>query len=177
VSVLLAAAERVGICWKGKLIIQNMLKPKLFAFLAVVAFLQQARAGNFSADFNSGVPAGVTLNGTSVIEPTGGVNNSGAFKLTKALNSQSGSMVIDDLDGGNPVYGFDLTAKIRLGGGTGTPADGFSINLDPSAGSTTTTGEEGTSGGITFAFDLYDNGNETPPAPSIDVKHSLPRTR
>jgi hypothetical protein len=149
---------------------KHMQKRKLFAFLAFATVLQQARAGNFTSDFNSGVPSGVTLNGTSVIEPTGGVNNSGVFKLTKALNSQSGSLVIDDLDAGNPVYGFDLTAKVRLGGGTGTPADGFSINFDPSAGASTVTGEEGTSGGITFAFDLYDNGSETPPAPSIDVK-------
>src|SRR5688572_26337584 len=126
-------------------------------------------AGTFSSDFNSGTtaPPGTTVNGTTVIESTGGVGNSGALKLTKAINGQSGSFVIDDLDGGNPVYGFDLTAKLRLGGGTATPADGISINFDPTASSTTTTGEEGTSGGITFAFDIYDNANETPPAPSI----------
>src|SRR6185369_16966653 len=115
-------------------------------------------------------PAGTTLNGTAVIEPTGGINNSGTLKITKSINSQSGSFVIDDLDAGQPVYGFDLVAKVRVGGGTSTPADGFSINFDPTASQTTTTGEEGTSGGITFAFDIYNNGNETPPAPSIDLK-------
>src|SRR5207302_9288731 len=97
-------------------------------------------------------------------------NNSGVLKITKAINGQSGSFVIDDLDAGQPVYGFDLTAKVRLGGGTSTPADGFSINFDPTASSSTTTGEEGTSGGITFAFDIYDNGNETSRAPSTDLK-------
>ena len=100
-------------------------------------------AGTFSSDFNSGTtaPAGTTLNGTSVIEATGGVGNSGVLKLTKAINDQSGSFVIDDRDAGSPVYGFDLTARLRVGGGTATPADGFSINFDPSATSSTTTGE------------------------------------
>lgn len=131
-----------------------------------------AFAGTFSSDFNSGTtaPPGTTLNGTTIIDTTGGINDSGVLKLTKAINSQSGSFVIDDLDSGKPVYGFDLTAKVRIGGGTATPADGFSINFDPTANANTATGEEGTSGGITFAFDIYDNGNETPPAPSIDLK-------
>ena len=80
-------------------------------------------AGTFSSDFNSGTtPPGTTVNGTTVVEATGGVENSGVLKLTKAINSQSGSFVIDDLDSGNPAYGFDLTAKVRLGGGTATPA-------------------------------------------------------
>ncbi len=128
-------------------------------------------AGTFSSDFNGGAtPAGTTVNGTTVVESTGGVGDSGVLKLTKAINSQSGSFVIDDLDAGNPVYGFDLTAKVRIGGGTATPADGFSVNFDPTASSGTTTGEEGTAGGITFAFDIYDNTNENPPAPSIDLK-------
>src|SRR5262245_51038455 len=111
-------------------------------------------AGTFSSNFNSGTtaPPGSTVNGSTVIETTGGIENSGVLKLTKAINDQSGSFVIDDLDGGNPVYGFDLTAKLRLGGGTATPADGFSINFDPGGAPTTVTGEEGTSGGITFAF-------------------------
>ena len=130
-------------------------------------------AGTFSNDFNAGTnaPPGTTLNGSAVIEATGGENNSGALKLTKAINGQSGSFVIDDLDAGAPVYGFDLTANVRVGGGTSTPADGFSINFDPTAIPTTTTGEEGTAGGITFAFDIYDNGaNENVAAPSIDFK-------
>ncbi len=141
--------------------------------LCLTSLIPGTYAGTFSSDFNAGTtaPPGTTLNGNSVIEATGGVDNSGVLKLTKAINSQSGSFVIDDLDAGASVYGFDLTAKVRLGGGTpGTPADGFSINYDPTAGPNTVTGEEGTSGGITFAFDIYDNGNETPPAPSIDLK-------
>jgi hypothetical protein len=144
--------------------------PVIYLVGASLLLFTGAQAGTFRSDFNAGTPAGTTLNGNSVIEDTGGVGNSGVLKLTKAINSQSGSFVIDDLDAGSPVYGFDLTAKVRLGGGTATPADGFSINYDPTASSNTTTGEEGTAGGITFAFDIYDNGNENPPAPSIDLR-------
>jgi hypothetical protein len=147
---------------------------RLFRFSSATALFCAAStsfAGTFSSDFNTGTaPAGTTVNGSTVVEANGGVGDSGVLKLTKNINGQSGSFVIDDLDGGSPVYGFDLTAKVRVGGGTGTPADGFSINFDPTATSTTTTGEEGTAGGITFAFDIFDNGGETPPAPSIDLK-------
>ena len=148
----------------------KLLKACIGLFLASGAAGTQA--GTFTSDFNGGStpPLGTTVNGSTLIDATGGVDASGVLKLTRAINSQSGSFVIDDLDAGALVYGFELTAKVRLGGGTSTPADGFSINFDPTAFPETTTGEEGTSGGITFAFDIYDNGAETPPAPSIDFK-------
>ncbi len=136
----------------------------------ILTFGIQIRAGTFTSDFNSGVPPGTTVNGSAVVEGTGGVEGSGVLKVTKSLNGQAGSFVIDDLDGGALVYGFDLTTKVRVGGGTSTPADGFSINFDPTANPNTSTGEEGTGGGLAFAFDIYDNGGETPPAPSIDFK-------
>jgi hypothetical protein len=155
---------------KRKLVNMRLVSSALLSVL--LASSLNSKAGTFSSDFNSGTtaPAGSTLNGNSVIEATGGVDDSGVLKLTKAIGSQNGSFVIGDLDGGNPVWGFDLTAKLRLGGGGGTPADGFSINFDPTAGPNTTSSEEGTPGGISFTFDLYDNGAETPPAPSFDIK-------
>src|SRR6185437_2249288 len=124
-----------------------MFKRQTYALFASLLFAlaSTAKAGTFTTDFNSGLPPGTTTNGTTVVDSIGGVDNSGVLKLTKALGGQSGSFVIDDLDAGAPVYGFDLTTKVRLGGGTGTPADGFSINLDPTASSSTITGEEGTS--------------------------------
>ncbi len=129
-----------------------------------------AQAGTFSSDFNTtNTPAGTLLYGNAVIESTGGVGNSGVLKLTKAINSQSSSFVIDDLDGGNLIYGFDVAFKVRLGGGTATPADGFSVNFAPNIPNGTFS-EEGTGSGLSFTFDIYDNGSETPPAPSIDVK-------
>ena len=140
--------------------------------LGVTGGIPSVHAGTFTSNFNSdtNAPAGTTVNGSSFIDTTGGAEDSGVLKLTRAINSQAGSFVIDDLDAGAPVYGFDLTAKVRLGGGTSTPADGFSINFDPTATPTTQTGEEGLPGGLTFAFDIYDNTAENPPAPSIDFK-------
>src|SRR6266480_705760 len=144
--------------------------------LAAAAILP-ARAATFSSDFNAGTnaPGGTTLNGSAVIETTGGVNNSGVLKLTKAVNGQSGSFVIDDLDAGAPVYGFDMTFKVRIGGGSSTPADGFSVNFAPDLSDTSIPSEEGSGTGLTFAFDIYNNVSltgvpESPPAPSIDVK-------
>src|SRR5262245_20823371 len=65
-----------------------------------------ANAGTFSTDFNSGTPAGGSVNGTAIIDATGGVGDSGVLKLTTADNSQQGSFVINDLDGGAAVSGF-----------------------------------------------------------------------
>lgn len=140
--------------------------------LSFAGWVAGTHAGTFTSNFNSdtNAPPGTTVNGSTFVDATGGVDGSGVLKLTRALNSQSGSFVVSDLDAGAPVYGFDLTAKVRIGGGTSTPADGFSINFDPTAAPETTTGEEGTAGGITVAFDIYDNTNENPPAPSIDLK-------
>lgn len=126
-----------------------------------------ATAATFSADFNSGTPAGLTLYGTAVIEPTGGVANSGVLKITKAVGGQSGGAVLEDIDAGSPIYGFDMRFKARVGGGTATPADGFSVNFgsDIPDGAF---GEEGVGSGVRVAFDLYDNGGGE--APSIDIK-------
>jgi len=133
----------------------------------LVAAAPPTRAGTFSSDFST-APAGATLYGSAVIEATGGVSNSGCLKLTKAVNSQSGSFVIDVLDNGNVIYGFDVSYDVLLGGGTATPADGMSLCFGPDLPNGSW-GEEGTGSGIIFSFDTYDNGNEVPLAPSIDV--------
>ena len=125
-------------------------------------------AGTFSADFNNGkVPAGASVVGTTVVEAAGGVGGSGTLKLTKALNSQGGAFLIEDLDSASAVYGFSASFQVRIGGGTALPADGMSFNwgIDlPDA----TISEEGAGAGLIVAFDTYDNGGGE--APSIDVK-------
>src|SRR5216117_2462347 len=65
-----------------------MTIPKAFVFAVLglgAAAMVPVRAGTFSNDFNGGTtaPPGTTLNGSAVIEGTGGVNNSGVLKLTK----------------------------------------------------------------------------------------------
>jgi hypothetical protein len=140
---------------------------------ALVLAAPQTYAGVFSANFNEcstlpcAAPDGSVVFGTTVIEPTGGVGNSGVLKLTKALPSQQGSFIINDLDAGQPVSGFDLRFKLRMGGGGATPADGFSFSVAPNLPDGTW-GEEGAGGGLSVVFDIYDNGGGE--APSIDIK-------
>ena len=138
---------------------------------AAAFLLPQSQAGSFTADFNdNAVPAGTFLNGRT----GGGVIETGILKITKAVNDQSGGFVISDLDNMETVYGFTMTAKIRVGGGTVPPADGFSISFAPDiaddAGATPAEYENGLGSGLRIAFDIFDNGNETPAAPSIDLR-------
>ncbi len=89
--------------------------------LLLMAAALPSQAGNFSTDFNSSPPAppaGTAVYGNAVIEGTGGVGASGCLKLTKAVNSEQGSFVLDDLDGGAQIYGFDVSYDLLLGGGT-----------------------------------------------------------
>jgi hypothetical protein len=77
----------------------------------------QTHAGVFSANFNEcstlpcTAPLGSTVFGSAVIEPTGGVGDTGVLKITKNVNDQLGSFVIDDLDAGVAVNGFDLRLR------------------------------------------------------------------
>src|SRR6266567_4310619 len=144
------------------------LRQRLQTGLLVSAATLSAQAGSFSSDFNSGLPAGATLYGTAVVEPTGGVGDSGCLKLTKASNSQSGSIVLDDLDGGQPIYGFDVSYDVLIGGGTATPADGMSLCVAPDLPNAAW-GEQGTGSGLRFVFETYAGAAGPPPPPSIDV--------
>src|SRR5204862_318750 len=142
------------------------------ASLSRGAAARAAQAGTFFSDLNSGLPAGTAVYGNAVVEATGGIGDSGVLKVTKALNSQSGSFVIEDLDAGSPIAGFDVSYKLLIGGGTSTPADGISFCFGPDLPNLAW-GEEGTGMGLRFLFDVYDNATptvpETPLAPSIDV--------
>src|SRR5262245_40358680 len=115
--------------------------------LAATVLTAQANTFFFS-DFNTGaLPVGThtnaNANGGAFLELTGGVGDSGCLKLTKAVNGQNGSFIIDDLDSGSPIYGFDVTFKLRIGGGTVTPADGLSLSVAPDLTDTSLFGEGG----------------------------------
>src|SRR5215831_12973334 len=115
------------------------------------------QAGSFSTDFNTGaLPAGSHTNanaaGGAYLELTGGVGDSGCLKLTKNINSQNGSFILDDLDAGQPIYGFDVTYKVRIGGGTSTPADGMSLCVAPDLSDTILFGEGGAGSGLRFCW-------------------------
>ena len=137
--------------------------------LLLAAASLSARAGSFSTNFDSTTtaPPGTTLYGNAAITAAGGVGDSGCLKLTTAIGGQSSSFILDDLDAGAPIFGFDVAYDVLLYS-SATPADGMSLCYGPDLPNGTW-GEEGTGSGLIFSFDTYDNGSETPLAPLIDV--------
>ena len=99
---------------------------------------------------------------------TGGVGNTGVLKLVNNTGSQQGSFIINNLDGGAPFVGFDMTFQMLIGGGTG--ADGLSVFVGDFADGSV--GEEGpgTIQGLTVVFDIFNNGGNVAEAPAIDLK-------
>jgi hypothetical protein len=103
----------------------------------------------------------------------------GFLQMTPALNSQSGSVIFPDFDSGAVVQGFTFDCWVRIGNGTGTPADGFSISYarapvgtSPLYNSSTpgnSDAEEGTRTGIAVGFDAYDNGTTPPDPVALDI--------
>jgi len=132
------------------------------------------QAGTFNTDFNTGaLPPGTHTNansgGGAYLELSGGVGDSGCLKLTKNINGQNGSFILDDLDAGQPIYGFDATFKLRIGGGSSPPADGLSLSVGPSLTDTSLFGEGGAGGGLSFDWDIFNNP-DNPPSPQINVR-------
>ncbi len=153
------------------------------ASLALGLFgLASAQAGTFTNSFNDpNQVSGFSLNAASgtgypaiVKDP---VSGNGYLKLTDAVNSEEGTIVLDPLDPAGTVVGsFTAYFKVRMGGGTSTPADGMSFYFGNALASTVLFGEEGptdaaglplTDPGVVFEMDTYDNGGGE--APAIDV--------
>jgi hypothetical protein len=149
--------------------VTTILRPALLRWTGIVALLAaalSAPAASFFSDFDSGLPAGTAIYGNSAILPTTGYTNSGCLLLTPNVGSQIGGFLIsNDLDAGNPVYGFVAQFKAFIGGGTA--ADGIAFNFAndlPNAA----TGVEGAGTGLSVEFDTYDNG--APDEIGIDIK-------
>src|SRR5947209_10515441 len=153
-------------------------KQCLYVGLLLAVSMMPARAGTFFSDFNSGaLPPGSHTNsnistggsGGAYLEGTGGVGDSGCLKICKTINSQNGSFILDDLDAGNPIYGFDISFNVRVGG-SGNPADGFAVVVAPDIGDTSLWGETGTGSGFRFTWGTYTGSGQTPPDPAIRVR-------
>ena len=99
-------------------------------------------------DFSSSVGS-ASLFGDAVLD-------SGSVRLTDSINSQLGSLVIDEFVPGSTVASFTATFDFQTGPGSFPPADGISFNLGQLPNFAF--GEEGTSGGLTISFDTFDNG-------------------
>jgi hypothetical protein len=147
------------------------LKRIISGFGSAFLLLQSAQAGTFNNNFNADpVAAGqAVLNGSAAFVASGGVGGSGYISITDAVGSLQGSIVLPDLDANQPIGGFLMQFKLRIGGGSARPADGLSINFGPEVDDASNPAEEGIGTGVIFSFDTYDNdGADT--APAIEVK-------
>ena len=144
--------------------------------LAAVALLSGASAvgGSFNSDFSNPNQTGFTLTSNQAVRPDGvttfePVIEGGHLILTYAENSEQGTLILDDLDGGQPIDSFTATFKLQIGPGSGNAADGFAFCFGPDINSASNFGEEGVGNGLIIAFDIYDNGALE--APAIEVKY------
>jgi len=141
-------------------------------------------AGSFTSDFSNPAQTGFALTGGT--RPNGDpypafikdAAGNDCLALTFAENSEQGTILFDELDPGKTVGSFKWSLKVRIGGGTSTPADGMAFYFGTAPLDLVTFGEEGPEGtdpGVTVCIDTYDNtdGDPTTPggeAPAIDVK-------
>ncbi len=160
--------------------------------LSVVLAFSHAFAADVFFDFDGG-PGAIFVGGTGEWRGSGG-NPGGYLKLTDAIGDQRGAIIIGDVDEGVPVAGFNISADLRVGGGTADPADGFSFNfasfddpgiLDIVNGGTgvwaasvdgteiTPPGlpEEGTTTGFAIGFDEWQSGPASPAGDPTDLAY------
>src|SRR5262245_40512075 len=133
----------------------------------------------------------LTLYGSATWQRTGGAGaatnaNDGYLQITPSSANQRGAVVFADFDNGAIIQAFTFEADVRIGNGSGTPADGFSISYvranDPVLsnvagggnpavdGGVWATGpnceanlpEEGTQTGISVAVDAWTSGGSRP---------------
>jgi hypothetical protein len=155
-----------------------------------------ARAATVFFDFNSDPTAGglAAVSGSAVWVGTDGAgiatnSSDGFLQITPAINSQRGAILFSDLDNGAIVGGLHFEADVRIGNGTTTPADGFSIAYaranDPALNNPTAEGsyasgtgnaqgpEEGTTTGISVGFDAFNNAAGDPVGLDVRVDGAL----
>jgi hypothetical protein len=148
---------------------------KLLPVFVVMALAgASALAGSFTSNFSDPNQLGFVLTSNGAMRPDGvtpftPVVENGHLVLTYNETGEIGTIVLDDLDGGQPIESFTAKFKLRIGPGSGNPADGTSFCFGPDINSTSNFSEEGTGTGIIVCFDIYDNGLGE--APAVDVKY------
>lgn len=147
---------------------------------------------NFDQD-----PSGILeLLGGATYNPSGGNPETGGYlSLTDAGSGQRSAIVFNDFDSGLVVKAFSFSMDVRIGGGTETPADGFSINYmrsnDPviaggsgsegygltgyaaSPGGEGNLPEEGSTTGLGIGFDAYNSGSGDVVGISVRLDNTL----
>lgn len=139
--------------------------------ITAAPFVQAGSATfNFSTD-----PTGILdLIGDALWVSDGG-NPGGYLEITPAQTGRRGTIIFDDFDNGLVVKAFTFSCDLKIGDGTASPADGFSLNYvrenDPALtshdGNGWATGpqneanlpEEGTQTGLAIGFDAWQSGD------------------
>jgi hypothetical protein len=162
---------------------RQKLLPRTLGSLAAIACLTAtlpAKAGQASWDLNQAEQiANFLLNGNNADSGTWlrDPDGNGFIRVTAAQTGRGAAILFPDFDEGLVVSAFDFSVDVRLGDGTDTPADGFSINYarsdDPAVasiigggtgvwagttdigGTETSLPEEGTRTGLAIGFDTW----------------------
>ncbi len=180
-----------------------MMKKSVPGIIALLGLaVMPALAGTAKWDFNTDPTAGtapLTLLGSGFgggdwvpTDGASGGSNDGYLSVTGPSGSQWAKIFFPDIDAGKVVTAFTFECKLRIGNGSSTPADGFSINYaratDPTftkdadgnyqsggwSGTANEPGsvegsmgglpEEGTITGLAVGFDAYNSGSALWPA-------------
>jgi hypothetical protein len=149
------------------------------AVMAVMLSGVTTFAGSFTNSLaNPNQTTGLNITGTGTLADGSSwtpIVANGALMLTTNAGSLGANVILDDLDGGQPIESFKATFKLQLGPGSSPPADGMAFAFGPDISAGSNFGEEGPGGAgdLVVEFDTYLNTGQTPPDNiGIDVKVS-----
>ena len=162
---------------------------KVFAIMAVAVMASSVSAQQVIIDFDgNALPDETVLIGSAEVRAEGG-DPGGYLKVTDAANGERSTIIFPDLTGDTPVTSLNIKADLRVGGGTDSPADGFSFNLARPDDPVVTAGdgngfaaapageqnlpEEGTQTGIGVGFDEWFSGDGDVIGLSVRVDNEL----
>ncbi len=162
---------------------------KIFAIMAVAVMASSVSAQQVIIDFDgNALPDETVLIGSAEVRAEGG-DPGGYLKVTDAANGERSTIIFPDLTGDTPVTSLNIKADLRVGGGTDSPADGFSFNLARPDDPVVTAGdgngfaaapageqnlpEEGTQTGIGVGFDEWFSGDGDVIGLSVRVDNEL----
>jgi parallel beta-helix repeat protein len=165
----------------------RLLRASVFGVFAAAGILGNSHASTNTYYFNS--PD--STNGLTIVGQGGGgyfrsfggspndpevtgSSTNGCFVITDAVNDQRGVIIFPDFDTGLVVKAFKFSCDLRVGAGSSSPADGFSICFaradDPVLINNNGSGwaaslcsepdlpEEGTQTGLAVCFDAWNSG-------------------
>ncbi|HEV2692690.1 MAG TPA: LamG-like jellyroll fold domain-containing protein [Verrucomicrobiae bacterium] len=130
-----------------------------------VAFSFSAPAGTVYS-FNSGLPSGVEVFGTTYATNAGSYDGTGFLDLTDAGTNQNGALLFTDR---HDISQAHITFKTRLSDGSTSPGAGFSVNLGSDLPTATfTTPEKGyLVAGANRLVVSFNNQSNIPPSISV----------